>query len=99
MKTLAALKNPHLAKETAKKRHLSSKLQLRKTLTVFSKTTCRKTNLKNCVRLKMTMIAMSMEGSLTRENIRWMKESTQVSRSKANLRDFRLKRSLRKTQS
>jgi len=95
LKTLAALKNPHLAKETAKKRHLSLKLQLRKTLTVFSKTTCRKTNLKNCVRLKMTMIAMSMEGSLTRENIRWMKES----RSKANLRDFRLKRSLRKTQS
>jgi len=99
LKTSAALKNPHLAKETVKKRHLSLKLQVQKTLTVFLKTTCRKTNFKNCVRLKTTMIAMSMEGSLRKKNIRWMKESTQVSRSKANLRDFRLKRSLRKTQS
>ena len=78
MKTSAALKNPHLAKETAKKRLLSSKFQVRKTLTVFSKTTCRKKNLKNCVRLKTTMIAMSMEGSLRKKNTRWMKESQRV---------------------
>jgi len=99
LKILAVLKNRKLAKETAKKRYRSSKLQVRKTLTVFLKTTNRKTNLKNSVRLKMTMIVTSMEGSLRKENIRWMKESTQVSRSKANLRDYRLKLSLRKNQS